>query len=134
MRAIDIVRQNFYASSLTTTVPEWCDEDGNPMIIHYSPMTGHDSQSLAARGYDGGIPYIVAVLILKALDEDGKPLFTWGDHETLMSQAHLPVIVRITDEMRTQYKVYTVEDAKKNSKTTKSLPSSSGLPQSMDGQ
>ena len=104
------------------------------MIIHYSPMTGHDSQSLAARGYDGGIPYIVAVLILKALDEDGKPLFTWGDHETLMSQAHLPVIVRITDEMRTQYKVYTVEDAKKNSKTTKSLPSSSGLPQSMDGQ
>jgi hypothetical protein len=88
-------------------VPEW-DVD-----LYYKPLTTEeiDVTDTEAPSGAGATRRNLQLVILKALDADGKRLFSNDDAEALSSVAHPAVINRITSEMAS---APTVEDAKKN--------------------
>lgn len=112
MRAIDYVRQAFFAvGTREIAVPEWSTDD-YPFTIHFTPITPAEEDAIRARDPKPGAEYNVSVLILKAKDASGQPLFTWGDRHALMTSCDYLTIIRIVNEMS---RTMTSEEAKKNS-------------------
>ena len=68
-------------------------------------------KALRARDPKPGAEYNVSVLILKAKDAQGQPLFQWGDKHALMHSCDYLTIIRLVNEMS---RTLTPEDAKKN--------------------
>lgn len=79
-------------------VPEWGDE-GNPLLVYYQipnmALKNEMAQALAGDNLEG----IVTVLILMAMDADGKHLFSKAQKPELMRNVDPAVIERITREM-----------------------------------
>lgn len=78
-------------------VPEWGDEDGNPAVITAEPFTLADRKSLAKFAGDDDMEFLVRLVIMKALDENGKKLFDLSDKPTLMNKVDPTVILRIAN-------------------------------------
>ena len=118
MRPIDYVRQAFCAvGTREIAVPEWSTDD-YPFLIYYTPITPAEEEAIRARDPKPGAEYNVSVLILKAKDAQGQPLFQWGDKHSLMHSCDYLTIIRLVNEMS---RTMTETDAKKNSVT---IPSS----------
>jgi hypothetical protein len=114
MRPIDYVRQAFFAvGTRELAVPEWSTDD-YPFTIWYTPITPADEDAIRARDPKPGAEYNVAVLITKAKDAQGQPLFQWGDKHALMTNCDYLTIIRLVNEMS---RTLTAEEAKKNSMT-----------------
>lgn len=111
MRPIDYVRQAFCAvGTREIAVPEWSTDD-YPFTMHFTPITPAEEDAIRARDPKPGAEYNVSVLILKAKDAQGSPLFTWGDKHSLMHTCDYLTIIRLVNEMT---RTLTPEDAKKN--------------------
>lgn len=114
MRAIDYIRQVFQAMGRRDIpVPEWSTDDHN-FVIYFTPITPAEEDAIRARDPKPGAEYNVAVLIQKAQDAQGQPLFTWGDKYALMHHCDYLTIIRIVNEMS---RTLTEADAKKNMPT-----------------
>lgn len=114
MRPIDFVRQAFQAlGRREIPVPEWSTDD-YPFTIYFTPITPAEEEAIRARDPKPGAEYNVAVLIQKAQDAQGQPLFTWGDKYALMTSCDYLTIIRIVNEMS---RTLTEADAKKNTPT-----------------
>jgi len=80
-------------------VPEW-GEDGQPLVIYFSPLTLEEKQKLQTIGErDGYVARLADALVMKAMDKDGKKLFTIEDKRTLRKQVDPDVIARVVLEM-----------------------------------
>jgi hypothetical protein len=85
------------ASELRTVeVPEWLI-DGQPLKIHYSPMTVAENKKINKRHpnfmenlLDAEVQ--VYIIIMKALDSKGDPLFEIGDKSWFDKQEPLVVL------------------------------------------
>lgn len=115
MRPIDYVRQMFQAMGRREIpVPEWSTDDHN-FTIYFTPITPADEDAIRARDPKPGAEYNVSVLILKATDAQGQPLFTFGDKYALMHNCDYLTIIRIVNEMS---RTLTPDEAKKNTMET----------------
>jgi len=95
-------------------VPEW-GENGEPLKIYYKPLVNFKQQEkVFALTQAGKIGEAVAqTLIIRALDEDGKPLFHQGELEKMMRFVDPSVISRVVNLMAPEDQLDT-EDLKKS--------------------
>jgi hypothetical protein len=120
MRAIDYVRQAFQTTGLREIpVPEWSTDDYN-FVVYYTPLTPAESEAIQARNPVTNADYNLFLLVAKAMDAHGQPLFQWGDLHALMHEANYRVLMRIVTTMN---QTLSDDEAKKNSTATVSLPS-----------
>ena len=93
-------------------VPEWADDDGNPLLIHVTPITCAEFNKIERLSKGGDTDLAVQAIILKSLDEEGKPLFEKEHAVKLKQGCDMAVVSRIAGEI-TQTLVST-EEAEKN--------------------
>lgn len=79
-------------------VPEWGDED-QPLLVYYQVPNMQTRAAISRALDEGGLSGVVDILILMALDADGKPLFAKAQKPELMRSVDPDVISRITAEM-----------------------------------
>lgn len=100
MKLIERISAHYSAPGVQSIeVPEW-GEDDKPMVIYWNPITLQEKQRLATVGMDEGmVVRLVDALILKALDAEGKKLFTIEDKATLLRKADPEVVARVVVQM-----------------------------------
>lgn len=96
MDAIDRITKHFDGFGVQTVeVPEWGDENG-PLVIRFTPMTLAESQRLQRIGErDGTLSRLADCLIMKALDAEGKKMFTIDHKHRLLNRADKDVLARV---------------------------------------
>lgn len=92
------------------TVPEWGDAK-----IYYKPSMNFRDQGAVLKLHGDNKPAdaVIMTLILKAMDKDGKKLFTKSDMTEMSLHIDPEIVSRIVTEMSDDEPV-TVEDAVKN--------------------
>lgn len=78
-------------------VPEWPEPDGSPTVLYFTPFTPRERDLLYGRER-GDAERAVDFVILKALDEQGKQVFTKADKPKLIRVAEANVLGRIVEE------------------------------------
>ncbi len=56
-------------------VPEWKDDDGNPVIIYFKPLIGKDQILIEAMYKNSEVQGICMSVKLRALNKDGSKIF-----------------------------------------------------------
>lgn len=95
-RAIDQIRARYAAARRALVVPEW------DLTLYATPFTTSDLERASVASAAGAPEESVytrnlRVLILKATDADGQPLFSSGDLHFLAHEADLAVVQRVID-------------------------------------
>jgi hypothetical protein len=80
-------------------IPEWEDEQGNPTVIYSKPFTLGDRKKLYKFAKEDDMEFLVRLVIMKALDQAGSPVFDIGDKITLMNSVDPKIITRIANAM-----------------------------------
>lgn len=106
MSAIDRAKAHFTDYGIQSIeVPEWGepadgDQPGKPLVVYWKPITLAEKQRLQAVGEaDGYIARLADCLILKAVDADGKKLFTLADKHALRHLVDPDVVARVVLKM-----------------------------------
>lgn len=80
-------------------VPEW-GEDGKPLVVYFRPMTLAEKQKLMTIGErEGYVARLADALVMKAMDAQGKKLFTIEDKQALRNQVDPDVLARVVRDM-----------------------------------
>lgn len=83
----------------TIEVPEW-GEEGKPLVIYFKPITLGEKQRLMTLGErEGYIARLADALVMKALDADGKKLFTIEHMPALRNSVDPDVLSRVVARM-----------------------------------
>ena len=98
MSIIDRVIKRFeeVGSDPVAVVPEWSDEQGKPTVVYADPWTVADHErftKLHGREKD----WAADVVIAKAKDVDGNPLFDKVDVLRLSSKGERHVVMRVAE-------------------------------------
>jgi len=101
-------RDKLVAPMESVVVPEW------DTTIYFKPTTLAQRNTIFRYVNDGSLESLVQTLIIRALDEDGKRLFSNADKKDLMEKVDPDVIVNVVSAMNDEPET-TVEDARKNS-------------------
>ena len=101
-------REKLVAPMESVVVPEW------DATIFFKPTTLAQRNTIFRYVNDGSLESLVQTLIIRALDEDGKRLFSNADKKDLMEKVDPDVIVYVITAMNDEPET-TVEDARKNS-------------------
>jgi hypothetical protein len=100
MSILDRAKAHFDAQEVKRIeVPEWADENGNPTIIFSEPFTLADRKTLAKFAKDDDMEFVVRLVIMKAMTEDGNKVFDLSDKPVLMNKVDPVVITRIANEI-----------------------------------
>jgi hypothetical protein len=100
MAAIERIKQHFAGIGVRHVESAAWGEEGKPLLIYFSPMTLAEKQRLLTIGEEQGyVARLADALIMKALDADGKKLFTIEDKHALRNQADPDELARIVREM-----------------------------------
>jgi len=113
MSVIDIAKSHFENIGVQSMeVLEWKDENGKPVILYWNPITLLEKNRLLKKSDNlNDIAILADVLVMKALDKDGKKVFKLEDKQTLMENADPNILQRIAQKM---VLVPTIDDLKKN--------------------
>jgi hypothetical protein len=95
MTPMERVKRSYTSAPQRLLMPEWPDEQGNPMEIFYTPYTGLDDQTIDAREPKSGAERLVLRFILKAHDDAGRALFRWSDATTLLKDVPFDLLIRV---------------------------------------
>jgi hypothetical protein len=98
-RAIESIKRHYSENSFKSIeVPEWVDDNGQPLKIYYSLMTVQTKDRLQQLNNDLGdtLDWLVSVLISEAMDAQGKPMFSLDEKPILLARADANIIQRIT--------------------------------------
>lgn len=79
-------------------VPEWGDENG-PLIIYADPCTLADKGKIKVRAERDEIDGLIYVLILKAKDAQGEPLFTLEDKHALKTKVDPDILSAVATKI-----------------------------------
>jgi len=101
-------RGKLVAPMQKVVVPEW------DTTIFFKPTTLAQRNTIFKYVNDGSLESLVQTLIIRALDEDGKRLFSNAYKKDLMEQVDPDVIVNVITAMNDEPET-TIEDARKNS-------------------
>ena len=93
-------------------VPEWKDEDGKPTVIYWNPINLFEKNKLFKKSDNlSDVSILADIVVMKALDQDGKKLFKLDDKMDLMTKVDSDVLSRIATAM---VQVIAPEEVKKN--------------------
>ena len=93
-------------------VPEWKDEDGKPTIIFWNPINLFEKNKLFKKSDNmSDVSILADIVVMKALDKDGKKIFKLDDKMELMTKVDSDVLSRIATSM---VQVISPEEVKKN--------------------
>lgn len=89
-------------------VKEWGDVE-----VWYKPATNffQEAKIIELQSQGKTVDALVQALILRALDKEGKPLFTNGDKQELMREVDPNVILRVITEMNDPASQEKIENA-----------------------
>ncbi len=79
-------------------VPEWGTPD-EPAIIIATPMTIGEQSKIFPKVKKNDVSMLVDVLIMKAKDEDGNPIFRQGDQQHMLRGLDPDVVARVANEI-----------------------------------
>ena len=113
MSVIDIAKSHFENIGVQSMeVSEWKDENAKPVILYWNPITLLEKNRLLKKSDTlNDIAILADVLVMKALDKDGKKVFKLEDKQTLMENADPNILQRIAQKM---VLVPSIDDLKKN--------------------
>ena len=96
-------------------VTEW-GEGGVPATIYFKPIMSLLEKGKILKAYQGDNPAeaLAEVLIIRALDENGKPLFKQVEKSIILKSIDEEVIARVINEMQGETEDLSFEDAEKN--------------------
>jgi len=113
MSVLDIAKSHFENLGIQSIeVPEWKDENGNPSVIYWNPITLSEKNKLFKKSdnmLDAGI--LADILVMKALDKDGNKLFKAEDKLALMHKVDSDILSRVATSM---VQAINPEEVKKN--------------------
>ena len=114
MSVIDRAKSHFESlGTQSMEVPEWKDDDGNPTVIYWNPITLAEKKRLFQKSDNlNDVGILADIIVMKAIDKDGKKLFTLEDKIALMHKTDSDVLSRIATAM---VQVITPDEVKKNS-------------------
>ncbi|MGB0131154.1 hypothetical protein [Chlorobium sp.] len=94
-------------------VPEWETAETGEVFVHYKPATQYELELVTKEIPENakGSRFNVQLVILKALDSEGKRLFVNGDAERLSKKGFINVVNRLANAM---VKTPTIEGAEGN--------------------
>ena len=93
-------------------VPEWKDEDGKPTVIFWNPINLFEKNKLFKKSDNmSDVSILADIVVMKALDKDGKKIFKLDDKMELMTKVDSDVLSRIATSM---VQVISPEEVKKN--------------------
>jgi hypothetical protein len=100
MKAIERAKQHFDSFDLKEIeVPEWGDEEGNPLLIYAKPLTLAEQSKIVKYAKDDEVSLMAYTLIFKGLDKEGNKLFDLNDKQDLMNNVDRLVLARISAEI-----------------------------------
>lgn len=113
MSVLDIAKSHFENLGIQSIeVSEWKDENGNPSVIYWNPITLSEKNKLFKKSdnmLDAGI--LADILVMKALDKDGNKLFKAEDKLVLMHKVDSDILSRVATSM---VQAINPEEVKKN--------------------
>ncbi len=80
-------------------VPEWGGDETTPVEIYYQIPNMQTRSEMVRALNEGGLEGVVTILLLMALDAEGKHMFAKAHRAELMRSVDPEVIQRITSEM-----------------------------------
>ena len=93
-------------------VPEWSDDDGNPAIIYWNPINLYEKNKLFKKSDNmNDVSILADIVVMKALDKDGKKIFKLEDKMELMTKVDSDVLSRVATAM---VRVVSPDEVKKN--------------------
>jgi len=113
MSILDSAKSHFESLGVQSIeVPEWKDTDGNPSIIYWNPINLYEKSILFKKSDNmNDVSILADVLVMKAIDKDGKKLFEAKDKLALMYKVDSDVLSRIATAM---VQAVSPEEVKKN--------------------
>ena len=113
MKFIDRAKSHFESLGVQhIEVPEWKDEAGNTSVIYWNPITLSEKNKLFRKSENlSDVSILADIVVMKALDKDGKKIFKLEDKMDLMTKVDSDVLSRIATAM---IQVATPEEVKKN--------------------
>ena len=113
MSIIDRAKSHFEGIGIQSIeVPEWKDDDGKPTVIYWNPINLFEKNKLFQRSDNlSDVSILADIVILKALDKDGKKVFKLDSKMDLMTKVDSDILSRIATAM---VNVITQEEVKKN--------------------
>lgn len=94
LRPIDRVRQAYGGATRSLKIPEW-----EGMELFFGPLTTADMEAVEERNPKNTYDRNIVLLIHKAKDSEGKPLFGMGDKTYLRVEGDFVVLQRIISFM-----------------------------------
>ena len=114
MKVIDRAKSHFESLGVQSIeIPEWKDDDGKPTIVFWNPITLSEKNKLFKK-FDNlnDVGILADIIVMKALDKDGKKMFSLEDKLALMHKVDSDVLSRIATSM---VQAIQPEEVKKNS-------------------
>ena len=113
MKVIDRAKTHFESlRTITIEVPEWKDENGKPTVIYWNPINLFEKNKLFKKSDNmSDVSILADIVVMKALDKDGKKIFKLDDKMELMTKVDSDVLSRIATSM---VQVISPEEVKKN--------------------
>ena len=101
MSVIDRAKSHFESlGTQSIEVPEWKDDDGKPTVIYWNPITLAEKNRLLKKSDSlNDVSLLADILIMKALDKDGKMMFSLEDTIPLMHKTDADVLATIANKM-----------------------------------
>ncbi len=115
MSIIDRAKSHFESIGIQSIeVPEWKDEDGKASVIYWNPINLYEKNKLFKKSDNlSDVSILADIVVMKALDKDGKKIFKLDDKMDLMTKVDSDVLSRIATSM---VQVISPEEVKKKLK------------------
>jgi len=82
-------------------VSEWKDDDGKPTVIYWNPINLFEKNKLFKKSDNlSDVSILADIVVMKALDQDGKKLFVEADKASLRREIPLAVLLELMTKMQ----------------------------------
>jgi hypothetical protein len=100
MSILDRAKAHFDKQGITEiVVPEWADEKGEATVIYSKPLTLAEKKKLIKFAKEDDIEFVARLIIMKALDKTGEPVFDISDRISLLNSVDPNILSRIAGKM-----------------------------------
>ena len=113
MSVIDRAKSHFEnLGTQSIEVPEWKDDDGNPTVIYWNPITLAEKKRLFQKSDNlNDVGILADIVLMKALDKNEKKMFNLEDKIALMHKVDSDVLAKVATQI---IQTITPDEVKKN--------------------
>ncbi len=113
MSIIDRAKSHFESlGTQSMEVPEWKDDDGNPTVIYWNPITLAEKKRLFQKSDNlNDVGILADIVLMKALDKNEKKMFLLEDKIALMHKVDSDVLAKVATQI---IQNITPDEVKKN--------------------